>query len=216
MSQIPDRPAGLLCLLALTGLCLATPVRAERADRDKPTQVEADKVNMDDKHRVHVFEGNVTITQGTRSLRAQKVVVSQDVEGYQRMVATTRAGDLVRYREKLEGRDDFLDAEAERIETDDRTERTELFNRAWVRRGKDELKGQYILLDNRTENSLVTSGAGGATASNRDSRVRAVIQPRSKDVQLPAATSKANTTPPKAPPLQVSPQIANPAQERKE
>lgn len=168
-------PTALIVLAAL-----GAPARAERADRDKPINLEADKVTLDDRNKVHVFEGQVMLTQGTLVIHADKIVVTQDPGGFQKGVAT---GNLARFRQKREGKDEMIEGEAERIEHDTRTERTQFFNRAMVRSGRDEVRGQYIRYDALTENYLVTSGPDGTVAApspGRDTRVRAVIQPRDK------------------------------------
>lgn len=87
-------------LLALAAL-IATPfAHAEKADRSKPVNIEADKVTVDDKNKIHIFEGHVILTQGTLTIRSDKLVVTQDMEGYQRGVATGGDGGLARFRQK--------------------------------------------------------------------------------------------------------------------
>ena len=56
---------------------------AEKADRDKPTQVEANRMSADDARRLNVFEGDVVVTKGTMRLTADRLVVRQDAEGFQ-------------------------------------------------------------------------------------------------------------------------------------
>ena len=64
-------------------LCAVAPAHAERADRDKPLNIEADKMQMDDLKQVSVFTGRVVLTKGTIILRAERLVIKQDPEGYQ-------------------------------------------------------------------------------------------------------------------------------------
>lgn len=170
-------------LRLLTALCLAlaaTGAIAEKADRGKPVNLEADKVTVDDRNKVHVYEGNVILTQGTLIIRAAKVVVTQDLEGYQRGVAYAPPGGLAKFRQKREGRDDYVDGEGERIEQDARTEVTQFYNRAWVRSGQDEVRGEYIQYNGLTENYLVTNGPNATVVPGQQGggRVRAVIMPK--------------------------------------
>ena len=65
-----------------------------------------------------VFEGNVILTQGTLVIRTAKLVVTQDAEGFQKGVASGGADGLARFRQKREGKDEYIDGEAERIEYD--------------------------------------------------------------------------------------------------
>lgn len=168
----------ILFALLLAGLVSGGVVRAERADRDKPVHLEADRVTVDDIKRVHVFEGNVILRQGTLLIRTNKLVVTQDAEGFQKGVATGGADGLARFRQKREGKDEYVEGEGERIEYDARTEKAEFFVRAYVKSGRDEVRGNFISYDGLTEKYLVTA-APGASPDVPGGRVTAVIQPKS-------------------------------------
>ena len=173
-------------LLALTAPLNAV---AERADRDKPVNLEADKVTVDDRQQLHIYEGNVILTQGSLTIKAGKLHVKQDAQGYQRGIAFSGAKGVASFSQRREGRSDYVEGEAERIEHDMRTEKTEFFNRAHVRSGLDEVKGQYIVYDLKTENYVVTSGPNGTSAApGAGERVRVTIQPRNQTA-VPAATT---------------------------
>lgn len=161
--------------------------QAERADRSKPVNLEADRVAVDDKQQIQTFEGNVRLSQGSMSISTSKLVVRQDAEGFQKGIAyggVSDGGDsggLARFKQKREGRNDYVEGEAERIEHDNRTEKTEFFGRARVKSGLDEVRGPYISFDGKTENYVV-SGASG-----KGGRVTATIQPKDKSKPEPAA-----------------------------
>jgi lipopolysaccharide export system protein LptA len=164
-------------LLALV-VCV-TPARAEKADREKPVNLEADRVTVDDAKQIAVFEGNVVLTQGTLQLRGDRMEVRQDKEGFRH---GTTSGNLAYFRQKREGYDEYIEGWAERIEYDGRAEKVQMFNRAMMKRGDDEVRGNYISYDSQTEFYQVTGGgAKAATANNPDGRVRAVMQPKSKE-----------------------------------
>jgi len=186
--------ARTLILLLACGVFAAGAAHAERADRDKPVNLDAAKVTIDDIKRVHIFEGNVVLTQGTLVIRSAKLVVTQDAEGFQKGVATGGADGLARFRQKRDGKDEYMDGEGERIEYDSRSEKAEFFKRAYVRSGMDEVRGDFISYDGITEQYLVTA-APGAKPGSEQSRVHAVIQPKSakKDAVTgaPAATRTA-------------------------
>ena len=167
--------AGALFVLA----SLSTPVLAERADRDQPVNIEADRLTVDDRNKVHVFEGSVILTQGTLTIRGDKLVVTQDAAGFQNGVATASGNRLATFRQRRDGTtDQYVEGEAERIEYDSRSEKARLFNRARVTSGGDQVSGHYIEYDALTENYLVTN-APGSQPGTTPSRVRAVIQPKS-------------------------------------
>ena len=161
----------------------ASPALAERADREKPITLEANRISVDDVKKVQVYEGNVVLSQGTLVIRSDRIIVTQDADGFQRGVAIGGPGGLARFRQKREGKDEFIEGEGERIEHDARGEKTEFFVRAWVRSGLDEVKGNYISYDGLNEKYLVTSGVsadGKGPAKTEGGRVRAIIQPKSK------------------------------------
>jgi lipopolysaccharide export system protein LptA len=165
--------AAILLLAAFAAL-------AEKADKDKPTNIEANRMSSDDAKRMSIFEGSVVLTKGTVVVRADRIVVHQDAEGFQ---LTTAYGKPVRFRQKGDRRDSkegvWTEGEALRIEIDDRNERIELFERARVTRDQDVVNGEYIFLDQRTEFFSVSAAKGAAPAAP-GGRVKAVIQPKSK------------------------------------
>lgn len=158
-------------------LALALPLAAaaEKADREKPTQVEANRMTADDVRRMTVFEGNVIMTKGTIRLTAERVVVRQDEAGFQHASAT---GKPVRFRQRQDPKPGekegvWVEGEALRIELDEREQKIELFESARVNRGGDEVAGDYIFVDQRSELYQVSAGKGADKG-----RVKAVIQPK--------------------------------------
>jgi len=181
MHARPTGPAPTAATLVLLALLAAAPAaNAEKADKDKPTHIEANRMSSDDTRRVSIFEGNVVLTKGTITVRADRIVVRQDPEGFQIATAT---GAPARFRQKADPKGDkegvWMDGEALRIEIDDRNEKVELFDRAYVTRDGDEVKGEYIFVDQRSEFFSVMSGKTGPVPGT-DGRVRAVIQPKNK------------------------------------
>jgi lipopolysaccharide export system protein LptA len=170
-----------LLAAALLSVALFGTAHAEKGDRDKPINLEADRVSIDDINKVQVFEGNVVMTQGTMQLRTSKLVVTQDADGFQKGVATGGVNGLARFRQKRDGRDEYIEGEAERIVHDSRSEKTEFFVRGWVKSGLDEVKGHYISYDATTEKYVVTNDGSTKSATGQSqARVRAIIQPRGK------------------------------------
>ena len=177
------------------------PAAAERADRDKPMNAEADSLRYDDLKQTSVFTGNVVITKGTTIIRGAQVDVSQDPEGYQLAVATAAPGKLAYYRKKRDGVDEYIEGEGERIEYDSRADLVKFIRRAVVRRFKgatlsDETTGALIVYDNNTDVFTVDAGAKNASAANPGGRVRAMLSPR-------GAASGATAVPPAAGPAPV-------------
>ena len=143
-------------VIVFAAVLAALPARADRLDREKPVSVEADRMLADDGKQTVVFEGRVVLTQGTFVLRADKLTVRQDKEGFQSGVAT---GSPATFRQKRDGADEWIEGEALRIEYDGKGERVELFDKARVTRDKDEVRGNYISYDTRSEIYRVQEGA---------------------------------------------------------
>jgi lipopolysaccharide transport periplasmic protein LptA len=136
-------------------------------------------MSADDVKRLTIFEGNVILTKGTIAVRAERIVVRQDAEGFQ---LTTATGAPVRFKQKQdpkegekEGR--WMDGEALRVEIDERKQTLELFDNARVNRGGDEVAGAYIFVDQSSDFFQVTNAKGGKEGQPAG-RVTAVIQPK--------------------------------------
>lgn len=156
---------------------------AEKADADKPTNIEADQMSYDDVRQVNVFTGNVLLTRGTLTMKAHKMVVTQDPAGYQYATLYAGQGKLASFRQKRDGGQDlWIEGEAERIEYDNKADVAKLFSKAKMRRleGKkvtDEVEGEFISYDNRTEFYAVNNTPSD-TSKPGAGRVKAIIQPR--------------------------------------
>jgi lipopolysaccharide export system protein LptA len=155
-------------------------VLAEKADRDKPTQVEANRMSADDARRLNIFEGDVVVTKGTIRLTADRLVVRQDAEGFQFATATGRPARFRQRQDPKPGEKEgiWVEGEAQRIELDDRNQKIELFDAARVNRGGDEVAGDYIFVDQRSDFYQVSSGKGPAKG-----RVKAIIQPKTPSAE---------------------------------
>jgi len=175
----------LLSLLTLN-LAVVGLVHAEKADFDKPTNVEADQMEYDDVKQINTFIGQVVLTRGTLVMKAGKMVVVTDPAGYQFATAYAAPGQLARFRQKRDGGPDlWVEGEAEKMEYDGKTEVVKLFSKAHVRRleGKqptDEVNGEFISYDSRAEFYSVNNTASGESKPGAG-RIKAVIQPRGEN-----------------------------------
>jgi lipopolysaccharide export system protein LptA len=183
---------------ALAALALALPLagfapaaHAERADKDKPLNIEADNMTYDDLKQQTIFTGHVVATKGTILIKADKVVVTQDPQGYQYATGTISPGasTLAYFRQKREGLDEYIDGTAERIDYDGRQDLTKLTTRATVRRLQglstvmDQVHGSVITYDGQNEFYTAKSGKDVAGPGNPGGRVRAMLSPRNVGAQ---------------------------------
>ena len=181
----------IFVVMLLSGiLAAASAARAEKADRDKPINVNADRGSYDGINNLQVVEGNVIIEQGTMRITASKGEIRRDKENYLSAVVT---GSPVNFRQKREGCAQYIEASAERAEFDARKDSLKLISHARLKNGDDELAGEVIVYNSETEYFQVLGDR--PDAAKRDGRVRMVIQPKnnSSDPCGPkaAATAKA-------------------------
>ena len=175
----------LLACLACAPLGL---VYAEKADRNKPMNIEADALRHDDLQQTSVFTGNVAMTKGTIVLRGGKLEVRQDADGYQTGTVTAEAGKRAFFRQQRDtapgATPEFVEGEAEVIEYNGRADTVRFVRRAELRRYRgstlsDNLSGATIVYYNLTDVFTVDgakTGANGTAAPG--SRVRAVLSPK--------------------------------------
>ena len=178
----------------LACLLLAPPVWAEKADRNKPMNIEADALRYDDLKQVSIFTGNVVLTKGTIQIRGERLEARQDADGFQYGVVTAASGKRAFYRQKREALDEFIEGESERIEYDGRADTVKFTHRAQLRRLRgstlaDEVSGEVIFYENLTDTFSV-DGAPPAVAGGARGRVKAMLTPK-PDTAAPAAPAGA-------------------------
>jgi lipopolysaccharide export system protein LptA len=177
---MPKMKATFAAALVVLGALFAGAVQAERADRNKPMNVEADALRYDDLRQTSVFTGRVVLTKGTILIRGARVDVRQDAEGFQYGVVTAEPGQRAFYRQKREGVDEYIEGEGEVIEYDGKADRVKFIRRAEMRRYRgatlaDEMVGSVITYENTTD---VFTVDGGPSSPQPGGRVRAVLSPR--------------------------------------
>ena len=180
----PPTVSPLRLAATLAALLWATtgPALAEKADRTKPMEVLADKSGTADlQNQVSRFSGNVLITQGTMTIKADRVEIRQTPDGYHVGTAWGAAGAPVSYRQKRDGVNEFVEGVAERVEFDGRAEVLRFIGNGVVRRTRgsetvDEITGSLITWNHGSE--LFSVQGGTPSANNPNGRVRAVLGPR--------------------------------------
>lgn len=186
-------------LLILVCCALASPVRAEKADRNKPMVIDADSMRYDDVKQVNVFSGNVLLTKGTIQMRAAQINVHQDADGYQFGTITGTPEKPAFFRQKREALDEFIEGESELIEFDGRADTVKFMRNAVLRRLRgatlaDEISGALIVYENLTDTFSVDGHAGKGGAPKPGARVRAMLTPKPE-----AQASAPPSTPPSVP-----------------
>ncbi len=182
-------------MLLSAALCCGTAL-AEKADSTKEMTIFALSANGTNVRQIGNLVGKVEIARGTLLLKSGKANVKEDPEGYTFVTLMADPGEVATFRQKRDGGDLWVEGQAERIEYDDKSEVVKLFSRAKLTqlegtRHTDEVAGEYISYDSKTENFSVANSASGQSKSG-DGRVKFVIQPKVRK-PAPAAASAAST-----------------------
>lgn len=198
----------LLPILLLSVLVCGA-AQAEKADRNKPMNIEADAMRHDELQQTSVFTGNVVMTKGTIVLRGAQLDVRQDAEGYQYGTVKAAEGKRAFFRQKrdtLAGQpDEYVEGEAEVIEYDGKIDNVKLIRRGELRRYRgtalnDEITGAVIVYNNLTDVFTVDGlprAGGGGTGGTSGGRVRAVLAPKEQPpaaAPAPGANLRPSTT----------------------
>lgn len=175
-----------LLMLFVLGIATANEAYAEKADADKPTNVEANQMAYDDVKQINTFTGNVVLTRGTLIMKAEKMVVTQSPEGYQFATLFAPSGGWATFRQKRDGGPNLWieGRAADRIEYDGKSEVAKLYTKAKITlldgaKPTDEVEGEFISYDSRTEFYSVNNMASGESKPGAG-RIKAVIQPRNE------------------------------------
>jgi lipopolysaccharide export system protein LptA len=185
------------CVLAVSG------AHAERADREKETDVTADHSTFDDLHQVNILTGHVILTKGTMRLTGERMEHHQDERGYQYYVVIAAPGELATFHERRDptqpGIESTVDGIGERIEYDDKSDQVVLIRRALVKKfdngeQREVLSGARIVYDGRKDSYEVEGRGSDGTGG----RVYVVIPPR-VNPDAPAAAPPAAAPPAAAP-----------------
>jgi lipopolysaccharide export system protein LptA len=165
---------------AMLVLAIVPVAHSEKADREKPINYSADTGDVNYLTKVGTLSGNVIITQGTMTIRADRIIFRQNADN---SLSATALGNPVSFRQKRDGYDEYFEGYAQRAEYDGTKEFLELFDRALLKRGQDEMRSNYISYNAATEVFRAEGRAASAPASEPDepgARVRGVFQPKSE------------------------------------
>lgn len=172
-------------IATLLAAALSPSAQAEKADRMQQIVINADgQGSLDYGKQVTVLSGNVVITQGTLTIRAERVEVRELPNNRRSVVALGANGKRASFRQKREGVDEHIEGGADRIEYDNQGDVVKFIGNAQVRRTRgtvtaDEVSGAVITYDNGKETFNVQgAAAASAPSTTSDGRVRMVITPK--------------------------------------
>jgi lipopolysaccharide export system protein LptA len=160
-------------IFLLISLIISFDVLSEKSDKDKPIEIEADSMTVDDSKSTSIYEGDVILTQGTLIIKADTLIVREDKQGFQH---STSIGKPTTFKQKIEGSDKFIQGKALRIEYDGHMDKIHLYKNAEVKRGDDIVVGDYITYDANAE--IAQAMSNNSSTSGKKSRTKAIIKPK--------------------------------------
>jgi lipopolysaccharide export system protein LptA len=176
--------------LALLMAIVPVAASAEKADRDKPMNIEADNLVHDELNQVSIFTGRAVLTKGSLVMRGARIEIREDPDGYQTGVILPEPNKRAFFRQKREGMNEFMEGESLRIEFDGRTDKIKLIKDAEARRYRgavlsDQMTGDLIIYDNLADVLSIDGQVTKESGKTGSGRVKAVLVPRSKTLDKP-------------------------------
>jgi lipopolysaccharide export system protein LptA len=170
----------------------ASVAHAETADKGKPISFTSDGGEVNYEKKTGVLTGNVVITQGTLTIRADKINFKQNPDN---SLSATAYGNPISFRQKRDDAEGYYEGWAQRAEYDGSKEQLELFDNAILKRGTDEIRSNYITYNSKTE-LFKAEGRPASTPipgeAGRNDRVRGTFQPKENPAPGKAPAAKAN------------------------
>jgi lipopolysaccharide export system protein LptA len=196
MTTFSKKLIALAAVAVVVQFTLIGSVWAEKADRDKPLNAQADALKYDDLKQTSVFTGNVIISKGTIAMRGGRVDVRQDPQGFQFATIASNGNIQAYFKQKREnGVDEWIEGVADTIEYDGKADKIKLIKNANLKRLKgaamnDEIVGGLVVYDNTTDVYTVDGGVGQGGSGGR---VSAILSPKATPAAAaPAAVPQGN------------------------
>ncbi|UYG08842.1 lipopolysaccharide transport periplasmic protein LptA [Halomonas sp. M4R1S46] len=170
-------PPATLLALSLAALSLAAgPALALEGDASAPIQVEADRLDLDDRAGTAVYRGDVTITQGSMQLTGERVEIQRNAAG--RLTRATATGERAYLEQKPAPDEPLVRGWGRTVVYHVAERRIELIDQAELHQGGDTFDGGYLeyFLDRR-----VVQARSAAEGVDERQRVRMTLEPEQQD-----------------------------------
>lgn len=155
-------------MVAVAGMLFAGSVLALPSDRTRPIDINADRISLNQATGMTVYEGHVTLTQGSLHIEADKITASTLAHGIRQIDAY---GMPARFRElPIRGQPEIIGSARHLIYSAERHVLI-LKKHVRVRQGQDSFTGASMHYD-------LTTQQLEATGSTREGRIHTVITPK--------------------------------------
>jgi lipopolysaccharide export system protein LptA len=150
------------------------------SDRDQPIEVEADRMEWREQENISIYEGNVTLVQGSLRINSDRMVIHFNEANELTLLEMT--GKPAKLRQINDLRQEVI-GEAEQIDYSELESLLILRKSAFLDQAGDIIRGELIRMDTATNN--IEAGT-----TEPDDRVKMVIQPRQKPVPAEPAPAE--------------------------
>lgn len=155
-------------------------LQARSDDRQKPLQLEADSADLNKGKGISVYQGNVSLVQGTTHLQADKLVLYHNAQlTLEKMEAF---GKPVHFRTQPDGQAKPVRAKARHMRYDLQRQQLILTGNSVLRQNQNTFSSEIITYD--TIKDIVKAGktaknpVGKGKTGKSSGRVKVVIQPK--------------------------------------
>ncbi|WP_016854426.1 lipopolysaccharide transport periplasmic protein LptA [Halomonas smyrnensis] len=171
------RSLASLLSAALLATALAAPgALALEGDASAPIQVEADRLDLDDRAGTAVYQGDVRIQQGSMQLTGDRVEIQRNDAG--QLTTATATGQRAYLEQKPSPDQPLVRAWGRTVIYHVAERRIELVDQAELHQGGDTFDGGYLeyFLDRR-----VVQARSDAQGVGESQRVRMTLEPEQQD-----------------------------------
>lgn len=169
-------PEALSRLWWLWLLLSPLPAWALSSDREQAMHIESNQAELDEQKGVSTYIGNVRVTQGTLVLTGDHMTIHSEGERLRHLILL---GKPATYRQRPDGKDEDIRAEALRMEYYLDPERVILLDEAVTWQGENSFRSDRIVYD-------VAQDRVEAGAADGGQRVHIILQPKPRTEEPPA------------------------------
>jgi lipopolysaccharide export system protein LptA len=152
----------------MLSLLLPTQLWALASDGDQPIAVEADNLEVREQDNISVYQGNVSLVQGSLEITSDRLVIH--FNDARELVLMEMTGSPARFRQLDDDQQEML-GQALQINYTDSESLLELLDAARFSRAGDTIESNLIRIN--TKNNSIQAGS-----SKSSERVKMLIQPK--------------------------------------
>jgi lipopolysaccharide export system protein LptA len=148
-------------LILLTTLFFSTFAIALTEDAQRPIEIEAESVMVDEISGFNEFIGNAVVKQGSLAMTAEIIQVQTNVDGVETMKAKGTLDQPAKYIQSQENQERFIEATATLITYDVNEGMIFLVGDAYLIQGFDSFSGESLTYDINNDKVLVKGSEDG-------------------------------------------------------